>query len=335
MKKIAKIGNNERKELFEATAAKVGIRPDAVEKDFWICYMIDHLFNDSAYKNALVFKGGTSLSKSYHAIERFSEDIDLILDWREITEGETNPWTERSKKKQDQYNKQLNKEAAAFYRETLVPTLNAELGNKLGGEGLVSVDPADEMVVNFYYPQLFDVQYLRPAVRLEIGPLAEWLPSHITTISPFAAEKYPELFEQKSTQALTIDVERTFWEKITILHKIANFPDDKKLPERYARHLYDVFCMGHSPIKELAFARSNLLEQDVAFKQKFYYSKGAHYESATLKDVKLSPKENILDALRADYKAMENMIYGEIPSFDSILSYLEELEAEIHSLSKE
>jgi predicted nucleotidyltransferase component of viral defense system len=332
MKNIALENDKNRKELFEATASKVGIRPDAVEKDFWICYMIDHLFNDSCFKEAFVFKGGTSLSKSYHAIERFSEDIDLILDWRKITNDETDPWSERSKTKQDQYNKQINSDAAAFYRDTLVPELNKELSLKLKKSDLVSLDPNDNMVVNFYYPQLFEIDYLRPVVRLEIGPLAEWMPSHITEITPFCAEQYPALFEKKSTNVLTIDIERTFWEKITILHKIANFPDGKVLPARYARHLYDVYSMGHSEVKELAFARKELLEQDVAFKQKFYYSKGAHYETATLGNVMIVPKNEIIDALREDYKAMENMIYGNIPAFDDVVVYMKELEREIHKL---
>lgn len=332
MKNIALENDKNRKELFEATASKVGIRPDAVEKDFWICYMIDHLFNDSCFKEAFVFKGGTSLSKSYHAIERFSEDIDLILDWRKITNDETDPWSERSKTKQAQYNKQINSDAAAFYRDTLVPELNKELSLKLKKSDLVSLDPNDNMVVNFYYPQLFEIDYLRPVVRLEIGPLAEWMPSHITEITPFCAEQYPALFEKKSTNVLTIDIERTFWEKITILHKIANFPDGKVLPARYARHLYDVYSMGHSEVKELAFARKELLEQDVVFKQKFYYSKGAHYETATLGNVMIVPKNEIIDALREDYKAMENMIYGNIPAFDDVVEYMKELESEIHKL---
>ena len=91
------------------------------------------------------------------------------------------------------------------------------------------VDKEDEMVINFYYPQIFETGYLRSCVRLEIVALAEWLPSHETVITPFVAEKYPSLFEQKNTSALTIDVERTFWEKLTILHKIANFPEEKVL----------------------------------------------------------------------------------------------------------
>ena len=332
MKKIILLSDKEKEDLFKATALKIGIRPEAVEKDFWVCYMIDHLFHDCEYKDAFVFKGGTSLSKSYHLISRFSEDIDLILDWRKITKDQSDPWAERSKSKQDQYNKQINAEAAKFYATELIPALNNELYQKLGMIDLISVDVKDEMVINFSYPRLFEDDYLRPVVRLEIGPLAEWTPSHTTRISPFAAEKYPQLFEHTETEVLTVDAERTFWEKITILHKIANFPEGKALPLRYARHLYDVYCMGHSDIKNSAFARKELLEKDILFKQKFYYSKGAHYETATLRGIMLNPKGSLIPALRADYKAMENMIYGEVPVFDDILTYLYNLQTEIHSL---
>ncbi|MCD7708458.1 MAG: nucleotidyl transferase AbiEii/AbiGii toxin family protein [Clostridiales bacterium] len=82
MKRIAILGDVERAELFQAAALEMGLPPVIVEKDFWVCFMPNHLFHECAYKNALVFKGGTSLSKCYHVIERFSEDIDLILDWR-------------------------------------------------------------------------------------------------------------------------------------------------------------------------------------------------------------------------------------------------------------
>lgn len=332
MKNVAKFTNADRQELFQATSIKMGMRPEVIEKDFWVCFMLDHLFHDCEYKDAFVFKGGTSLSKAYHVIERFSEDIDLILDWRKVIDGKSDPWDERSKTKQDIYNKQINAEAALFYKNMLVPKLNEELVVKLGQGNWVETDSEDEMVINFVYPQIFTTDYIIPHVRLEIGPLAEWLPSHITTITPFAAEQYERLFEQKSTDVLTIDAERTFWEKITILHKIAHFPEGKILPHRYARHLYDVYCLGNSEIKQSAFERRELLEKDVAFKQKFYYTKSAHYETATLKTVCLIPSEEVMSQLRADYNAMSNMFYGEAPDFDMLLEYLRKLEKEIHCL---
>lgn len=332
MKKVALFSKEDRQVLFGQTASKLNMNPSIVEKDFWVCFMLDHLFHECAYNRAFVFKGGTSLSKSYHVIERFSEDIDLILDWRKIIDDDSDPWQERSKTKQDLYNKMINGNAAEFYKNEFVPELNRELQGILGKEEWVSVDKSDPMVINFRYPQNYDTDYIVPFVRLEIGPLAEWLPSHVTEITPFVAEKYPDAFEQKSTNILTIDVERTFWEKLTILHKMANFPETKEFPRRYARHLYDVYCMANSHVKEAAFARKELLEKDVVFKQKFYYAKSAHYESATLSEISLIPAEHIMSALKSDYAAMKNMIYGEYPSFEEILDCLKALEKEVHIL---
>ncbi len=332
MKSIASMSKEDRLVLFTQTASKMGMHPSIVEKDFWVCFMLDHLFHDCKYKDAFVFKGGTSLSKSYHVIERFSEDIDLILDWRKLIPEDSDPWEERSKTKQDKYNKQINKTAAEFYIGELVPTLNKEISMKLGKGNWLSVDGLDEMVIDFFYPRDFETEYIVPVVRLEIGPLAEWMPSHWTKVTPFVAEKYPQIFQKNNTEILTIDVERTFWEKITILHKIANFPENKSLPRRYARHLYDVYCLGNSDVKQKAFDRKELLERDIVFKQKFYYAKGAHYETATLSEIKLLPAEFLLDNLRLDYDEMKKMIYGNRPEFNEILDCLSELEKEIHSI---
>ena len=187
MNRFLKLSGEEKREVFQAVSLSMGLRPDIVEKDFWVCFMLHHLFHDCKYKDAFVFKGGTSLSKAYHVIERFSEDIDIILDWRKIVSTEEDPWNDRSKTKQDQYNKLVNARAAVFYASDLVPCLNSELEDILGSGQWVAVDENDEMVINFYYPQLFEVEYLRDKVRLEIGPLAEWLPSHVTDIQSFVS----------------------------------------------------------------------------------------------------------------------------------------------------
>ena len=265
-------------------------------------------------------------------VERFSEDIDLILDWRKVISDGSNPWEERSKTKQDMFNKEINSAAALFYREQLVPALNLELECKLGAGEWVAIDDFDEMIINFKYPKDVEMEYIVPVVRLEIGPLAEWMPSHPRDITSFAAEIYPHIFEKTSTEILTIDAERTFWEKITILHKMANFPEGKTLPRRYARHLYDVYNMANSPIRESAFKRKELLEKDVLFKQKFYYARNAHYETATIAEIQLLPAEWIVDDLRADYAAMKGMIYGSYPTFEEILERLKVLQDEIHEL---
>ena len=116
MRKIAKIASKDREALFRNTAAKMGMNEAIIEKDFWVCYMLDYLFHRCAWKDNLAFKGGTSLSKAYGLIERFSEDIDLILDWRVIGYGLNEPWAERSNTKQDAVNKEANERAEVFLK---------------------------------------------------------------------------------------------------------------------------------------------------------------------------------------------------------------------------
>ena len=332
MIKIANASENERRIIFLNTAEKLKIHPAIVEKDFWVCFMLNHLFNKSEFSNLFVFKGGTSLSKAYKAIERFSEDIDLILDWRVLNYGEKEPYLDRSKTQQDKFNKNMNTLAARFYDEKLVPTLKEELKIYLNNDFDVCVDSEDEMVVNFIYPNIFAESYIRPEIRLEIGPIAEWTPSNQKEIIPFVAECYPDVFEFTNTTILTVEAYRTFWEKATILHKIANMPEDKKLPARYARHYYDLFSLANTPIKNEAFTNKDLLEKDVMFKEKFYYSKNAGYDTATLDSIKLVPDNYRFSEIKEDYERMKNMLYGAKPEFEEIMRYISVLEQEIHSL---
>lgn len=96
MDRIARASTGERRLVFEAAAQRMALAPAVVEKDFWVCYTLDHLFHRSGFAESMVFKGGTSLSKAFGLIERFSEDIDLILDWRLLGYGEDEPWEPRS-----------------------------------------------------------------------------------------------------------------------------------------------------------------------------------------------------------------------------------------------
>lgn len=332
MIRTANLPETDRRVLFSKTAAQRKLHPAIVEKDFWVCYLLDHLFHRNPYREAFVFKGGTSLSKAYHVIHRFSEDIDLILDWRILHYDDPTAWAVRSNTQQDRFNKQMNRDAAAFIGTTLLDSLKEGLEGELFVPWALMTDD-DPQVIRFRYPRAFEQEYLLAEVRLEIGPIAEWTPSHPARIRSFAAETYGHVFERPDTEILTVDAERTFWEKTTILHRVAHMPEDKPLPLRYARHYYDLYCMSESEVKANAFRHAALLERDVAFKQKFYYSKNASYETATLSSIRLTPPERLLSALSEDYGHMRNMLYGEIPSFDRIMKGIAELEAEIHALS--
>lgn len=329
--------DTDRRVLFSNAAMKLGLHTEVVEKDFWVCYTLDYLFQRSPWRKALVFKGGTSLSKVYHAIHRFSEDIDLILDWRLLDYGEKEPWEERSRTGQDKFNKKMVRETSSFLKDVFVPTLQKAISSELGREAVISMDEgdADQCTVNFYYPHVFVDSYLRPEIRLEIGPLAEWTPSHIGELHSFASEAYPEVFKTPQTEVLTVDIERTFWEKATILHKVACSSKEGKIPPRYSRHYYDLFSLSSiNKVKENAFERSDLLASDIRFKDKFYHSKSASYETATRSTIRLIPDEEAIVSLRKDYTHMERMMYGngKQPTFDEIISGLRLLEDEIHLL---
>ena len=332
---IAKSSATEREILFANAAEKAGIsNPAIVEKDFWVCFTLDYLFHKSPWPKSFIFKGGSSLSLAYHAIERFSEDIDLIMDWRLLGYGTREPWEERSKTQQDKFNKKVVSNASRFLGESFAPQMEKDMSEMIGQQVKVCMDKDDkeQCTVNFYFPHVFNTDYIRQEIRLEIGPLAEWVPSHSVAINSIVGQQYPKAFKQAETIVSTIDVERTFWEKVTILHKTASSYKQKGIPPRYARHYYDLYQMSKSKVKDKAFHRKELLKQDIKFKLKFYYVKNASYETANIGTIKLVPDDDAIKDLKADYKHMEDMIYGEKPTFDEIILSIKRLEKEINEL---
>lgn len=127
MDRIARASTDERRLVFEAAAQRMALVPAVVEKDFWVCYTLDHLFHRSGFAESIVFKGGTSLSKAFGLIERFSEDIDLILDWRLLGYGEDEPWEPRSNSAQERFKADSIERTNAFLADAFAPKLRATL----------------------------------------------------------------------------------------------------------------------------------------------------------------------------------------------------------------
>lgn len=155
--------------------------PAIIEKDFWVCWALLRLYSDEQLSKLLMFKGGSSLSKVFHLIDRFSEDIDLILDWR-VVAGE-DPMTSRSNSKQSALNKQIDSEAMGYITGELAGMVAAAIAPVCA----CLPDMKDGHVINIRYPAAFPDAYLRPEVRLEIGPLASWFPFDSYEIRPYAA----------------------------------------------------------------------------------------------------------------------------------------------------
>lgn len=332
MIQAARFSDNDKRRLFRNTADKMGLNDAIVEKDFWVCVTLDYLFHRSPWKDAITFKGGTSLSKAFHLISRFSEDIDLILDWRILGYGKDEPWEKRSNTKQDAFNKEANARAEVFLAETFCPTIKEGLSQELGCDADIHMDGEEKQTVIFAYPKLFSNTGTLQAIRLEIGALAAWTPATAAEIVPYAAEYYPDVFGQKSTRILTVAPERTFWEKATILHHEANRPEHLEMPGRYSRHYYDLYRMAETPVKEAAFSQLDLLEKVVDFKMKFYPRAWAKYPEAVPGTLKLIPPEYRFAALEADYESMKDMLYGDVPTFGSVIDAVRKLEKEINTL---
>ena len=333
MRDVARRKLNDLRALFTNVSTKKGLSTAIVEKDFWVCWLLDYLFGRSPWKKQMAFKGGTSLSKAYGLIERFSEDIDLILDWRLLGYGADEPWEERSNTQQDLFNKQANARSAEFLESRFVPRLADDLTEALGHPADIRMDEDTPNTVLFHYPQSFEDGSILPAIRLECGCLAAWTPAQVRPISSYVAEVYPHLFSHPACGVLTVEAERTFWEKATILHREAMRTERQGLmPQRYSRHYYDLWCMCRAGTKAAALDRLQLLEDVVAFKRKFYRCAWARYEEATPCSIRLVPPERAWPALESDYAHMQNMIFGPLPAFREILDVLKALETELHAL---
>ena len=331
MDNIAAGSASDRRDLFQESASRLGMNPAVVEKDFWVCWILKLLFAEPTLKNQMVFKGGSSLSKVFGLIDRFSEDIDLVLDWRLLgydQAGANDPFhATSSKSKQSRYNLEMNAKAVAYIRETLLSQLNS-LFAPISGV-VARIDEVDPQTVNVFYPAAFAAEYIRPAVRLEIGPLASWVPSSPHSIKAYAAQTFPEAFTNPDFEVIAIDAERTFWEKATILHQEAHRPGT--IPARYSRHYYDLYKLSESPIRSSALSNLALLKAVVEFKERFYYSSWARYDLAAPGSFRLSPPDSQLPALERDYRAMRDMFFREPPSFEAILAGLTALELEINT----
>ncbi len=147
MYNIAKLSNKDKDALFSKYAFEYGINKAIVEKDFWVTLVLDYLFHKCEYKDYFIFKGGTSLSKCFKIIDRFSEDIDLILKWDLLTDE--NPDLERSNRQQDIYNKGINELAGKFIVERLKPQMEKDFTDILGETPIFFVEPNDNQVLNF------------------------------------------------------------------------------------------------------------------------------------------------------------------------------------------
>lgn len=239
-----------------------------------------------------------------------------------------NPHDKRTNTQQNKFNKKLRILTADYLEKIIAPLLR----DTVGGEFKVTVEK-ETRSINIKYPTEYKDQYVSSIICLEIGAIASWIPQAEYTIKSFAEEIFPNQFTGKKIKIKAIKAERTFWEKITILHREAHRQVGSFVPSRHSRHYYDVVLIAKSSVKDSAFKDLDLLSDVVKFKDKFYHSAEARYDIAKPGTIKLMPPEHCIDILRKDYTEMREMIFGEPPSFEELMSQVKAIESEINNLS--
>lgn len=332
MYELANLPKHELDALFQEVSNAKGLSKAIIEKDLWVCVVLDYLFTKSPWKDNLAFKGGTSLSKAHNLIERFSEDIDLILDWRVLGYGKTEPLEERSVNQQNKLNKEILAKTQFFLENVFIKKLREYLNEISAQRTQISIE-GDAVVID--YDHVYYNSSILQSIRLEIGALAAWTPTQQIVISPYIAETYPGQFNEAYASIRTTTPERTFWEKATILHREAYRTQDKPMPARMSRHYYDIYRMVKLGVLDRALQNSGLLSQVAAFKAKFYPQPWARYDLANVGTLRLIPPRHNLDRLQRDYAAMSDMIYGEKPDFDILIAMIAKIERQINQIRRE
>lgn len=339
MSTFAKLPIAERAAFVREAAVRLDVMPVIVEKDFWVCWMLRQIFKSPQVGTQLVFKGGTSLSKVFGAIQRFSEDIDLsvaptLLGWEESQLDNAPSPTQRRKRLEKLEAACAAKVEGDFLRE-LEKVVGAVMGPKSGSGSWLryQLDAASKSpVLLFDYPSALPSGggYIQPFVKVEFGSLTDQRPTGVHIVKPMLAKEVPADFEDFQAEVVALELERTFWEKATILHAEYYCPASQPIRERFARHYADVAALWQHPARTKALARLDLLERVVKHKGRFFASSWANYETAKPGSMKLRPSRHREAELAQDYARMEAMFLEKPPSFSEVLRVLREAEREIN-----
>ncbi len=332
-----------RQDVFEAAAGRLDTLPSYVEKDFWVCLVLDTLYNNlpDGHPN-LLFKGGTSLSKAFGLINRFSEDIDLVVYRDDLGfEGERDPTvaSKLSGKKRDGLFKELRAACSSYICGDLQTTLTRLIDEVVPGCHIgPDEDDVDSQTLFVKYPTLYpsgNIAYVAPRVKIEAGARSALTPSMSCTITPYVTDELPNCsFAVGNIRVIA--PERTYWEKLLILHGVqCGYRDTHRLPadgNRISRHYYDVAMITASEIGRSALSNIDLLDAVrnhnlIAFRQVW-----KRFEEAVPGSVRLVPQAELRTVIERDYRAMQGMILGDVPNFRWVMEQLQIAEAVINGI---
>ncbi len=312
-----------------------GIPVKAIEKDWWVTFSIKLLFQ-TKYANYFAFKGGTSLSKGWHLIDRFSEDIDISLSSEAVGMKYQQTPTKN-------YVEQLRRAGCAFTSNELLETLKAEFINSQVPEELYTIEAepvradmpdTDPQSIYVNFVSLFDPNpYLRDRVKIEFSVRSMREPSVMRNVNSLLATYFPNSnYVEEDVEVLTIHPQRTLVEKILLLHEEYNRDErDKMRTERMSRHYYDLFHLGRQDFSSNTMNNESFINEVIEHRK--FYSRLKRFDYTTLNpgSISIVPDNEILQALKSDYEVMRSeMIYGNPPTFEEIMQAAKQLEDEFN-----
>jgi len=325
--------DDELRGLFVTAANRVGTTVQNIEKDFWVCWTLDALFHRlKAGGPRLLFKGGTSLSKAYGLISRFSEDIDVTVSRSDIGEDANFEQLEAlSGNKRTQRLDAIKTACQAYIGGELRIQLDALAKETMETAGK---DPAilrialddedqDKQSLLIHYPSAVEKSgYVPPSVKIESGAKSALDPNERKTVVPYLSADLRDPDTLAITGVTTIDPERTFLDKVLILHGLTFYYEAKGVLRgngRMSRHYYDVHRMMGEPVGDKACTDNVLIEDCVRHAKMFFHRSNTGLNEAKRGSFRLRPSDEMLDSLRRDYVAMATMIFGEVPTFEAVL----------------
>jgi predicted nucleotidyltransferase component of viral defense system len=330
---VVKMSAEERRLVCIQAEERLGLPAASIEKDFWVCWTLRELGRLPELGEHLTFKGGTSLSKAWKLIDRFSEDIDLVVDRDTLGfGGDASPERAPSNSKRKKRIDDLIAACRTWVQDRLQPALATKISERVRGKHSVGPDPdaVDGQCLLFEYPGAFrdsEAGYVRPVVKIELGARSDDWPSERRTFTPYLAEAVPDIVRDANVSFRTLAAERTFWEKAMLLHEETFRPADKPRAIRMARHYYDLWCLISRGVAERAAVEEELFKRVAEHRQAFFPWSWVDYDSMRRGSLRLLPAKGHLDSWRQDYGAMTGtMFFGKVPSFDDVMRLVGEFE---------
>lgn len=257
----------DRTDLFLTTARRLGAPLINIEKDFWICWTLNTLYHrlpDGGPR--LLFKGGTSLSKAYGLIDRFSEDIDVTVFRSDLGHPQsTAELATLSNKKRKAVLDAIAADCSIYITTELLAVVADALASDTGGQGWVEVDDTDpsRQTLLVWYPRVdgSETGYVQAAVKIESGAKSALDPNNPRSVRPYIDDD-SETLDLNVQNVTTILAERTFWDKIVIAHGLRSWFDRRaelrQDGQRVSRHYYDLHCLLETEIGDAALADLSL-----------------------------------------------------------------------------